>query len=138
MILRHAFIPPDNERLANLAGPLDEHLRTLAQAFEVRIQRRNESFRVEGARDNAERAVSLLQHLYGQAARPIGAEQLALAIVEAQQGAPAAADTSPSRASRQTREPDGRSPHDTAEPFIPGLVAPIASAARARAAAFAP
>ena len=50
MILRHAFIPPDNTRLANLAGSLDEHLRTIAAAFEVRIQRRNESFRVEGAK----------------------------------------------------------------------------------------
>jgi phosphate starvation-inducible PhoH-like protein len=53
LILRHAFIPPDNARLANLSGSLDEHLRTLAAAFDVKIQRRNESFRVEGARANA-------------------------------------------------------------------------------------
>ena len=83
MILRHAFIPPDNTRLANLAGSLDEHLRTIAAAFEVRIQRRNESFRVEGAKGHAERAVNLLQQLYGRAARPIGAEELELAILEA-------------------------------------------------------
>ncbi len=83
MILRHAFIPPDNARLSNLAGSLDEHLRTIAAAFEVKIQRRNESFRVEGLRDRAERAVALLQQLYGRAARPIGAEQLDLAIREA-------------------------------------------------------
>ena len=68
MILRHAFIPPDNARLANLAGSLDEHLRTIAAAFDVKIQRRNESFRVEGAKANAERAVVLLQQLYGRAA----------------------------------------------------------------------
>ena len=83
MILRHAFIPPDNARLANLAGSLDAHLRTIAQAFDVKIQRRNESFRVEGARGHAERAVGLLQQLYGRAARPIGAEELELAILEA-------------------------------------------------------
>ncbi|MGZ5236732.1 MAG: PhoH family protein, partial [Caldimonas sp.] len=83
MILRHAFIPPDNARLANLAGSFDEHLRTLAAAFDVKVQRRNESFRVEGARANAERAVALLQQLYGRAARPIGAEELELAILEA-------------------------------------------------------
>ncbi len=83
MILRHAFIPPDNTRLANLAGSLDEHLRTIAAAFEVRIQRRNESFRVEGAKGHAQRAVNLLQQLYGRAARPIGAEELELAILEA-------------------------------------------------------
>jgi phosphate starvation-inducible PhoH-like protein len=83
VILRHAFIPPDNARLANLAGSLDEHLRTIAAAFEVKVQRRNESFRVEGAKANAERAVVLLQQLYGRAARPIGAEELELAILEA-------------------------------------------------------
>ena len=83
MILRHAFIPPDNTRLANLAGSLDEHLRTIAAAFDVRIQRRNESFRVEGAKGHAQRAVNLLQQLYGRAARPIGAEEIELAILEA-------------------------------------------------------
>ena len=67
MILRHAFIPPDNTRLANLAGSFDEHLRTIAAAFDVKIQRRNESFRVEGAKGHAERAVGLLQQLYGRA-----------------------------------------------------------------------
>ena len=83
MILRHAFIPPDNARLANLAGNFDEHLRTIAAAFDVKIQRRNESFRIEGAKGHAERAVLLLQQLYGRAARPIGAEEVELAILEA-------------------------------------------------------
>ena len=83
VILRHAFIPPDNTRLANLAGSLDEHLRTIAAAFDVKIQRRNESFRVEGAKGHAQRAVNLLQQLYGRAARPIGAEEIELAILEA-------------------------------------------------------
>jgi phosphate starvation-inducible PhoH-like protein len=83
LILRHAFIPPDNDRLANLSGSLDEHLRTLAAAFDVKIQRRNESFRVEGGKVNAERAVALLQQLYGRAAQPIGADELELAILEA-------------------------------------------------------
>ncbi|HEY9064393.1 MAG TPA: PhoH family protein [Burkholderiaceae bacterium] len=88
MILRHAFIPPDNQRLAHLCGSLDEHLRSIAAAFDVSISRRNESFRIEGGKANAERAVALLQSLYDQARRPIGAEQLQLAIVEAQAGAP--------------------------------------------------
>ncbi len=82
MILRHAFIPSDNVRLANLAGSFDEHLKTIAAAFEVKIQRRNESFRVEGAKGHAERAVVLLQQLYGRAAQPIGAEEVELAILE--------------------------------------------------------
>jgi len=83
VILRHAFIPPDNTRLANLAGSLDEHLRTIAEAFEVKIQRRNESFRVEGSKGHAERAVGVLQQLYGRAAQPIGGEEIELAILEA-------------------------------------------------------
>ena len=82
MILRHAFIPPDNARLANLAGNFDGHLRTIASAFDVTIQRRNESFRVEGEKVAAERAVALLERLYGMAARPIGDQELELAILE--------------------------------------------------------
>jgi phosphate starvation-inducible PhoH-like protein len=93
VILRHAFIPPDNARLANLAGSLDEHLRTIAAAFDVKVQRRNESFRVEGTKANAERAVVLLQQLYGRAARPIGAEELELAILETMADESARADT---------------------------------------------
>ncbi|MEO7056852.1 MAG: PhoH family protein [Caldimonas sp.] len=80
MILHHAFIPHDNTRLANLAGSLDENLRTIAAALDVRIRRRNESFRVEGTRSHAERAVGLLKHLYERAARSIGGEELELAI----------------------------------------------------------
>ena len=83
MILRHAFIPPDNTRLAHLCGSLDEHLRSIAAAFDVSISRRNESFRVEGGKAQAERAVVLLQSLYDRARRPLGAEQVQLAIVEA-------------------------------------------------------
>jgi len=95
VILRHAFIPPDNTRLANLAGSLDAHLRTIADAFEVKIQRRNESFRVEGAKGNAERAVGVLQQLYGRAAQPIGGEEIELAILEAMSDdAPRAESTS--------------------------------------------
>jgi phosphate starvation-inducible PhoH-like protein len=88
VILRHAFIPPDNNRLANLAGNLDEHLRTIEAAFDVKIQRRNESFKVEGAKGRAERAVVLLQQLYGRAVRPIGAEDVELAILESMSETP--------------------------------------------------
>ncbi|MBX3606741.1 MAG: PhoH family protein [Piscinibacter sp.] len=84
MILRHAFIPSDNARLAHLCGSLDEHLRSIEAALDVSITRRNESFRVEGGKRQAERAVALLQSLYDRARRPIGAEQLQLALFEAQ------------------------------------------------------
>ena len=108
MILRHAFIPPDNERLANLAGSLDEHLRTIAAAFEVRIQRRNESFRIEGPKGQAERAVALLQQLYGRAARPIGGDELELAILEAMSDASPARASEPADGAATAEEPDLR------------------------------
>jgi phosphate starvation-inducible protein PhoH and related proteins len=84
VILRHAFIPPDNARLAHLCGSLDEHLRSIEASLDVTISRRNESFRVEGGKRQAERAVVLLQSLYDRARRAIPAEQVQLAIVEAQ------------------------------------------------------
>jgi phosphate starvation-inducible protein PhoH and related proteins len=83
VILRHAFIPPDNARLAHLCGSLDEHLRSIEAALDVTISRRNESFRVEGGKRQAERAVAVLQSLYDRARRSLPAEQVQLALVEA-------------------------------------------------------
>ena len=87
MILRHAFIPLDNNRLAHLCGTLDENLRAIEAGLNVAITRRNESFRIEGAKRQAERAVALMQSLYDRARRPIRAEDFQLALLEAQQGA---------------------------------------------------
>jgi len=80
LILRHAFTPLDNVRLAHLCGALDGHLRVIESALDVAIARRNESFRIEGAKAAAERAVALLQSLYESAVRPIHAEALQLAL----------------------------------------------------------
>ena len=104
MILRHAFIPPDNQRLANLCGNLDEHLRAIEAAFDVRIARRNESFRVEGAKAAAERAVLLLQSLYDRARRPIPPEFFQLALAQAAQEA-APARKRPGRAAEEEPTP---------------------------------
>jgi phosphate starvation-inducible protein PhoH and related proteins len=83
VILRHAFIPLDNARLAHLCGSMDEHLRDIESALGVGITRRNESFRIEGPKAAAERAVALLQSLYDRARKPIPAETFQLALVEA-------------------------------------------------------
>ncbi len=117
MILRHAFIPLDNIRLAHLCGTLDEHLRTLEAAFDVSITRRNESFRIEGAKRNAERAVVLMQSLYDRARKPIPADEFQLAVHEALQPAPAAPAGEPAAAHEdivlRTRRADlqGRTPN---------------------------
>ena len=86
MILRHAFIPLDNQRLSHLCGVLDEHLRTIEAALGVTITRRNESFRIDGAKADAERTAALLQALYERARRPIEPEELQLALVEVRRG----------------------------------------------------
>ena len=91
MILRHAFDPPDNARLAHVCGSLDEHLRAVEQAMDVRISRRNEAFRIDGTEADAERALRFLQALYEGARRPISGEAFQLALAEAL--APAAAPT---------------------------------------------
>ena len=82
MILRHAFEPADNNRLAHLSGALDAHLRAIESALGVRISRRNEAFRIDGAKPMAERALALLQTLYARAARPIGEQALQMAIAQ--------------------------------------------------------
>ncbi len=93
MILRHAFIPLDNERLSHLCGATDEHLRAIEDALGVKLSRRNESFRIEGTKREAERAAALLQRLYDRANKPIPAEALQLALAEAtSDNAPAGGD----------------------------------------------
>ena len=91
VILRHVFEPTDNSRLANLSGALDEHLRAIEAALEVRISRRAAAFRVEGGRAEAARAMALLQLLYQRAARPIEPQTLQLALLEARSAPNAAA-----------------------------------------------
>ncbi|MBA2962652.1 MULTISPECIES: PhoH family protein [Ramlibacter] len=80
MILRHAFAPPNNTRLAHLCGPTDEHLRTIEIALQVRISRRQEHFKVEGAKARAQRAMDVLQALYEIAARPISPDKVQLMV----------------------------------------------------------
>ncbi|TDP73228.1 phosphate starvation-inducible PhoH-like protein [Roseateles toxinivorans] len=83
VILRHEFVPLDNARLAHLCGMLDEHLRQIETTLDVSISRRNEYFRVEGAKAFAERAVTLIKSLYERAAKPIPPQAFQLALVEA-------------------------------------------------------
>jgi phosphate starvation-inducible protein PhoH and related proteins len=84
LILRHAFTPANNTRLANLCGPADEHLRTLETTLQVGVSRRGEHFRIEGPKARAERAMEVLQALYEIAARPIGADTLQLMVASEQ------------------------------------------------------
>ena len=71
MIVRHLFSPPNNTRLGHLCGPVDEHLRTIEIALNVKIAHRHEQFKVDGTKANAKRGMEMLQALYEMAARPI-------------------------------------------------------------------
>ena len=120
MILRHAFEPADNTRLAHLCGSLDAHLRAIEDALGVSLSRRNATFRVEGGRAAAERAMQVLERLYAKAAQPIPVEALQLALVEAATQVPSAdggeADDEPPGIVLRTRRADlaGRTPNQVA------------------------
>ena len=121
VILRHAFIPPDNARLAHLCGSFDEHLHAIEAGLDVKISRRNESFRIEGPKQRAQQAVALLQSLYGRARRPISPEKLQLSLVEAaaqtaSKGEAGEAPDEPAAISLHTRRADltGRTPNQLA------------------------
>jgi phosphate starvation-inducible PhoH-like protein len=83
--------PPDNNRLANLCGVLDENLRQIETALNVTLARRGEVFRIGGAPDKAELAARVLQDFYQRARKPLDIDDIQLALVEvAHRGRPAA------------------------------------------------
>jgi phosphate starvation-inducible PhoH-like protein len=82
VILSHTFEPLDNRRLAHLCGALDEHLRSIEVALDVRISRCEGAFRVDGKRDAVHRTIDLLQALYAKAGRSIKPDHLQLMLVE--------------------------------------------------------
>lgn len=56
--------PQDNERLRNLCGPLDEHLRQIERRLGVEISNRGHDFRVVGAKAAARATEEILHSLY--------------------------------------------------------------------------
>jgi phosphate starvation-inducible PhoH-like protein len=80
LILRHAFSPLNNSRLAHLCGAMDEHLRTIEEALQVSITHRGEHFRVEGPKAKAERALHVLQAMYEMSGRSISKEKVQLML----------------------------------------------------------
>ena len=68
-IVHHDFTlePADSERLANLAGPFDGHLRQIELRLGVEIANRGNVFRISGPEPNIASAEHLLQALYAEA-----------------------------------------------------------------------
>ncbi len=56
--------PPDNDRLANLCGQFDEHLKQIEERLKVQISNRGDQFLVVGPDKIAASAQKLINHLY--------------------------------------------------------------------------
>ena len=82
--------PDDNRVLANLCGPLDENLRQLEIAYDVKIARRGSDFSVRGAPAKALGAAAALEHFAARAAHGLTLDEIQLGLVELR-GKPAAA-----------------------------------------------
>ena len=80
LILKHDFLPANNQRLAHLCGPMDSHIDLVALSCQVKITRRDAQFRLEGAKARCERALQVLQALYEISRRPIDAQQVQLVL----------------------------------------------------------
>jgi phosphate starvation-inducible PhoH-like protein len=74
--------PLDNQRLANLCGPLDENLRQIETAFDVTIARRGEHCRIAGEPAQARLAAEALQHFYVSSTEPLSVDVIQLGLVE--------------------------------------------------------
>lgn len=76
--------PADNTRLANLCGPLDEHLRQIERHLAVEISNRGVAFTVRGDPAAVSTAESLLGALYQQTAKEsLNAEKVHIFLQEA-------------------------------------------------------
>jgi len=66
----HSFIlePTDNERLANLCGQFDDHLRQIERRLGVEINNRGNTFNVIGDRTSVVTAGEILKELYAETA----------------------------------------------------------------------
>src|SRR6056297_4236848 len=63
--------PADNQRLANLCGPLDEHLRLIEKRLGVDIASRGNIFAIEGEPDASRSARRVLRKLFRQTEREV-------------------------------------------------------------------
>ncbi|MCC7005762.1 MAG: PhoH family protein [Ottowia sp.] len=78
----YQFTLPDQARLNNLCGPLDENLRQIEQAMDVTITRRGASFKVKG---NAAETVVIALDIFSQrATKPLSIDDIQLGLIESQ------------------------------------------------------
>ena len=74
--------PPDNARLQNLCGALDENLRQIEATFDVTISRRGQHCRISGELAQSRLAATALQLFYEQAGEPLSIDEVQLGLIE--------------------------------------------------------
>lgn len=104
--------PEDNNRLANLCGPLDENIKQIETALEVNINRRGSTFSITGKQQNMRMAAQIVENFYIRAKKPIELEDIQLGLVEVEKLSPDEVDTSAAMPVLMTRRGDlhGRTP----------------------------
>jgi len=91
-----ALDPADAERLANLTGPFDAHLRLLELRNGVEIANRGNIFRITGTDGAVGRTEKLLRQLWDDAAsETLTAPAIHLRLAEADSGTPQTSDIEP-------------------------------------------
>ncbi|MBM3393434.1 MAG: PhoH family protein [Betaproteobacteria bacterium] len=106
-----AFTPVDNGRLLNLCGALDENLKHIEAALDVRIARRGEVFSLAGDTRQTELAETALRRFYDMADRHLSVEDVQLTLIEV--SSPTVNDLGEDGPVLITRRRDlhGRTPH---------------------------
>ncbi|OGA69854.1 MAG: phosphate starvation-inducible protein PhoH [Betaproteobacteria bacterium RIFCSPLOWO2_12_FULL_65_14] len=107
--LELVLAPPDNQRLANLCGTLDENLRQIETALDVSISRRGDRFTLRGDPIQATRASEALQKFYADARRNLTVDDIQLALVEFRQQRRVDSDEGPVLVTRRS-DLRGRTP----------------------------
>jgi phosphate starvation-inducible PhoH-like protein len=106
--------PPDNQRLANVCGTLDENLRQIEAALDVTLRRRGDRFSIAGEPEQQRRAAEVLKRFYEQAKRELTIDDIQLGLVEHGRRAPPTDESGEEIAlpGLMTRRPDlhGRTP----------------------------
>ena len=72
----------DNRRLANLCGALDQNLRQIEEAYDVRILRRSDQFAVAGVGLQARQAVRALEHFTRLADSTLSVDDIQLGLIQ--------------------------------------------------------
>ncbi|MCH9758441.1 MAG: PhoH family protein [Proteobacteria bacterium] len=90
--------PPDNTRLANLCGAMDENINHIARALSVVIKRRGENFQLSG--ESAALAADTLRMLYLRADKEVVNDDVRLQLAQQPGSAPVVGKNNPAAASK--------------------------------------